>query len=293
LKEAREIVSEAESRWYEPLCRHCRELFSGIFFPSHDHLHHARVWSHARSIFLRLCRAGVTFPENTAESLLVAVFFHDAGLARTSAEQHGRESRRLCEEYFRTHGLPASLKESWSGILHAVEHHDDKSPRPGRPVTGREDPPDLLLMLSAADDLDAFGCIGIYRYAEIYLMRDPAPEQLPRRVLENVRNRFQNLRTAFGVLEDFLADQERRYLQVYEFYLRLSQAYAAGTEKPSWEPALVSLIGESIRDRKNLLDQERELPSTGFDAEIGDWFGELDRELRSHEHSAESSKKSR
>lgn len=285
MNQALEILREAETRWYEPLYRHCAGLFSGRFLPSHDHLHHARVWSHTRSLYLELCRAGINFPEHTADSLLVAVFFHDTGLVRTSAEQHGRESRLLCEEYFRDTGLPDSLKESWAGILHAIEHHDDKSPKPETLARGMGSVPDLLLLLSAADDLDAFGRIGIYRYAEIYLMRDPEPELLPGRVAENVRNRYHNLRSAFAGLENFLNDQEGRYLQVYEFYLRLAQAYAAAGEKPSWEPALIALIRESIRERRNLLSTGRELPPSGFEREIGDWFRELDRELQSYPQS--------
>jgi hypothetical protein len=40
------------------------------------------------------------------------------------------------------------------------------------------------------------------------------------------------------------------------------------------------MILDSIRERKNLLQKDRELPRTGFDAETGDWFRALDRELQ-------------
>ena len=36
----------------------------------------------------------------------------------------------------------------------------------------------LLTILSVADDLDAFGFIGIYRYSEIYLTRGIDPEKI-------------------------------------------------------------------------------------------------------------------
>ena len=40
-------------------------------------------------------------------------------------------------------------------------------------------------MLSVADDLDAFGFTGIYRYSEIYLMRGINPNQLGHLIIEN------------------------------------------------------------------------------------------------------------
>jgi hypothetical protein len=286
LKTTPEIIREAESRWYQPLYRHCEGLFSGIFLPSHDHLHHARVWSHARSLIILLDKAGARIPASLPEELLVAVFFHDAGLVRTSDEWHGRESRRLCEEFFSQPGAgappgsPIPGKTSLRRILHAVEHHDDKSLKGAGPEIRPGDVPGLLSLLSSADDLDAFGRIGIYRYAEIYLMRGIGTEQLPRKVAENVKNRFDNLQNTYALLEDFIRIQEQRFLRVYDFYLRLSQACAEGDENPSWESQLISMILDSIRERKNLLQKDRELPRTGFDAETGDWFRALDRELQ-------------
>ena len=40
----------------------------------------------------------------------------------------------------------------------------------------RQDRNDLLTVLSVADDLDAFGFTGIYRYSEIYLTRGINPD---------------------------------------------------------------------------------------------------------------------
>ncbi len=37
---------------------------------------------------------------------------------------------------------------------------------------------DLLTVLSVADDLDAFGFAGIYRYSEIYLMTGYKPQSI-------------------------------------------------------------------------------------------------------------------
>jgi HD superfamily phosphodiesterase len=295
LKTAAEIIRETETRWYESLDRHCRGLFSGSFLPSHDHSHHARVWSYARSLLLLLDENGTRISRNLAEELIIASFFHDTGLIRTSSERHGRESRRFCEEFFSREaaGIPKPATESLPAVLNAIEHHDDKSLRKGNPAGGSpEELPGLLSLLSCADDLDAFGYIGIYRYAEIYLMRGLKPEQLPGKVCENVKSRFDNIKSGFVLPDEFLKLQESRFLLTYEFYLHLAQAYAAGDERPSWEPGLIALIASGIRDHRNLLKADRELPAREqngaelagreFDKNMGDWFRELDAELKPH-----------
>ncbi len=300
-----------EARWYGTLYRHCEGLFSGVFLPSHDQSHHARVWSYARSLLLHLEKTRIRISPALAEELIIASFFHDTGLVRTSSERHGRESRRFCEEFFsRTgEGFPLHPRKSVPAILDAVEHHDDKSFRkisslrkPGRtwadnPGTGPldpavertldpaverpGDPPGLLSLLSCADDLDAFGNIGIYRYAEIYLMRGVEPEHLPRKVCENVKNRFDNIRSTFAFMGDFLKLQESRFRKTYEFYLRLDRAFTNHDGRPSWETGLIALISEGIRDRRNLLQAGREGSGSGFDEKVGNWFRALDAELSS------------
>ena len=164
-------------------------------------------------------------------------------------------------------------------ILHAIEHHDDKALISTRKLRPGE-VPGLLTLLSASDDLDAFGNIGIYRYAEIYLVRGISPENLPRRIARNVKNRFDNLENTFGYLEDFILVQEKRYRQVYDFCLRLMDAFASRDEKPSWEPELIGMIRDSITNQHSLLKTGRILPITEFDKEINAWFRELDAETR-------------
>jgi hypothetical protein len=278
-----ETITEAEDRWQAPLYNHCRKLFSGIFLPSHDHVHHARVWSHARSLLLSIDSAGMTVPEELPEQLLISCFFHDVGLIRTPGEQHGKESRRLCEEYFSYPGSGGLLpdKASIGTILEAIEHHDDKTLKSTPDNGTAQGPgyaPDLLTLLSTADDLDAFGLMGIYRYAEIYLMRGIKAEQLPRRVSSNVSDRFENIRSSFGQLEEFMKTHEPRFRQVHDFYLRLGQAYASTGERDSWEPELIGIFRESIMRKENLLLPERVLPASTRDERIFEWFNALDRD---------------
>lgn len=282
LRELNDLIQEAEARWFDILYRRCAGLFSGTFLPSHDHLHHARVWGNARSLLLLLDESGITIPDTLPEQLLIAVFFHDTGMVRSAGEQHGMESRLFCEDFLNhaAGGSEIPEKVSLEAILHAIEHHDDKTLISNKQDIRPGAVPELLSLLSASDDLDAFGNLGIYRYAEIYLVRGMAPEDLPPRIALNVKNRFDNLKNTFGQLEDFIRIQEKRYRRVYDFYLRLMEAFASRNEKPSWEFELIGIIRDSILNQKNLLKAGRILPQSEFEKEIKAWFRELDSELR-------------
>jgi HD superfamily phosphodiesterase len=282
LRKLKELIREAETIWFDLLYRHCAELFSSTFLPSHDHLHHARVWDHARELLLLLDENGITIPVYYPEQLLIAAFFHDTGLVRSSGELHGKDGRLLCENFLSDPavGPPKPGKTSLESILYAIEHHDDKNLISTNRKLRPGEVPGLLTLLSASDDLDAFGNIGIYRYAEIYLVRGIAPEDLPRRIARNVKNRFDNLKNTFGYFEDFILVQEKRYRQVYDFCLRLLDAFASRAEKPSWEPELIGIIGDSISNQHNLLNTGRILPKTEFNKEINAWFRKLDNEIR-------------
>ena len=280
MKPIRDTIRRTETRWYSVLFRHCADLFEGVFLPSHDHVHHSRVWFWARSLLHQLERSGFRISEEIPEQLIIAAFFHDTGLTRTSGEEHGRASRQLCEEFFNYagRGVRQPDKASYQAILDAIEHHDDKSLKTRIADVRSAELPDLLNLLSAADDLDAFGIMGIYRYAEIYLLRGFEPEQLPLKVSRNVRNRFDNLKSTFVEPAEFLRVQEKRFRQVYDFYLRLSQAFAGRNEKPSWEPVLIEIFQDSLGRGVNLLKPGRILPRNGFEREITDWFRALDAE---------------
>ncbi len=242
-------------------------------------------------------KAGANIPTSYPEQLLISVWFHDTGLTQTRGELHGMESRRLCENFFLSDGfLNGSMEnlktpgpehppdDSMEIILQAIEHHDDKSLKYSTREFIPGSTPDLLNLLSVSDDLDAFGTLGIYRYAEIYLLRGIEPEQLPARVSRNVINRFENIRRNYGNLESFISKHESRFLQVRDFYMQLGQAYASLLEKPSWEPSLIEIFRSSLKSRKNLLPADRFLPATEFDTEIKDWFNLLDRESESPDH---------
>lgn len=285
-----EQILKAEQKWLDSLRGICRRIFSGVFLPSHDDSHHLRVWQHAKIILRTLDREGVWFEELLtveqpdgellAEELILAVFFHDTGLSVTPGERHGLESRRFFDDYLKAEaGRFRSIPpESIQRIRFAIEKHDDKSYHALN--SGAHAVPGLDEILSAADDLDAFGNIGIYRYAEIYMHRGMKPEELPAPVSDNARNRFLNLTENSGLSEDFIRMQEPGFLRVYEFYLQLAADFASAGERSSWEIALIGIIHDAILKKKNLLYPGREIPDTGF-SQVREWFNNLDSEIRS------------
>jgi len=224
-KDLNALISKSEKKWLSPLFLHCRDQFSGIFLPSHDEYHHYRVWHYMKQVLAEMRHAGMAVKEEMTEKAIIAAFFHDIGLVRTLDESHGMAGKEMCLEYFRNRGLafPAGIDE----ILHAIEKHDDKGPgkkvqltpgneaaNSGLSVTG----PDLLSILSTGDDLDAFGYIGIYRYAEIYLLRGVSEATLPAKVLANLENRYRNLQHRCHNLTRFVSGQKDRYSRIKDFY---------------------------------------------------------------------------
>ena len=118
-----------------------------------------------------------------------------------------------------------------------------------------------MRLLSTSDDLDAFGYTGIYRYAEIYLCRGIRPRELPVLIVENLNNRFNNLKSIFKSLPHFIDRQEIRYRITCEFYLGLSVANAAAAERPDWRMELIRVFQDGIQRKNNLLKRERLLPA--------------------------------
>ena len=196
------LISGTENKWLSRLYLHCREQFSGTYLPSHNHYHHYRVWHYMKHLLAEMNDAGMVLTLEMAEKAIIAAFFHDIGLVRTLNESHGLAGKEMCLEFFHSKGLPfpAGIEE----ILYAIEKHDDKGP--GTDSSAAK--PDLLSLLSAGDDLDAFGYIGIYRYAEIYLLRGMSETALPSEVLSNIENRYRNLLHSYHYLTRFVSGQE-------------------------------------------------------------------------------------
>jgi hypothetical protein len=188
-------------------------------------------------------RFGLT--PDLVEGVLIASFFHDLGMAQSTREDHGRLGRELCQSWFSesVHRPPAEF----ASILEAIEQHDTKEARI-YPEAGT--PPGILGILSVADDLEAMGIIGIYRFAEIYLLRDIPLELLGSRILENAEKRIRNLTTS-GIFSRTMGEHRQQFEELTHFYTQYQQQWVS-VEGP--ETVAVGQLGVINYIRKRSLE---------------------------------------
>jgi len=185
-----ERIYRVEEQWLDLLVAHITKLFSDTFLPSHDQDHHRRVWNIGKTLLVILDENNFTVDDDLVEGLLLASWFHDTGMVEDSGEVHGAIGRKLCEKFLSSNR--ARKPALYGEILEAIEQHDakDQSVYPDL-VQGK--PPAILWALSLADDADALGRVGVYRYTEIYLNRGVESKLLGIKVLANLDRRYRNI----------------------------------------------------------------------------------------------------
>lgn len=185
-----ERIAEAEEKWLYLVKSHTANLFSGTFIPSHDQHHHQRVWNISKKLLIELAGINSIAGQDIVEGLLLATWFHDTGMVQDTGERHGALGSKSFRNFIKNthHPLPGNCEE----ILEVIASHDTKDPSL-YPELGPGKPPGIMGILSLADDMDALGTIGIYRYIEIYLKRGIPLEMLGIKILSNLRRRFRNI----------------------------------------------------------------------------------------------------
>lgn len=197
-------IKKAEVRYVPLLESFFMKIWGSTFLWSHDINHHRRVWNYARELLL-----STGIPDILAEKLLIASYLHDLGMVHDKGEKHGHSSREFCLEFLQENSLNTV---AYSDVLNAIEHHDDKEYKNHDP-----DRTLLLKLLSAADDLDAFGFIGIYRYFEIYLARGVNNESIGIRIKNNSSGRFAMFESDFSAYPDLVKKHKKRFLILDDF----------------------------------------------------------------------------
>jgi len=205
------IIRNTEDKWLKPLFDACTQQFINVHLPSHDQWHHLRVWKYAKLLLRHAAKQRYLASETDIERLIIMVFFHDQGMGETLTKDHGQISRRICKDYFEKLGTPPNFEK----VLQAIEDHDKKDYLDEQ---GYAKGFDMLQFLNIADDLDAMGTTGAYRYMEIYLMRKVNIQNLPEVILPNLSIRFQHFVKAFGIDKAFIKSQNQRYLATHNFF---------------------------------------------------------------------------
>lgn len=197
-----------------PISDYLHSLYSNVHLPSHDMSHHQRVWTYSKELLGEI-HAESTMLQFTEEQVLVACMFHDTGLVVDASERHGHQSKVFCQQFLNNNSEPSLL--GIEEVLHTIHHHDDKSLKPQSSFT-KVTELTLLDIVSTADDLDAFGLVGVIRYLEIYALRGISFDEMPKRIIPNLQNRFENFRFKFSAFPNLIEKHQKRYLLTSDFF---------------------------------------------------------------------------
>lgn len=233
--------------------------------PSHGIDHHRRVWSYSKELLTLLTgKKPATFSQLPSK-LIIASYLHDIGMSVDSGIRHGKHSRHLCIRFLDQNNLPLN---EYQDVLEAIENHDIKD------YTCNIGVNDLLTLLSVADDLDAFGFQGIYRYSEIYLTRGIDPVEIGHMIRYNASRRFDNFFKTPGFSEELVLKHKKRFDILDNFFQAYSNevgSYKFGGQHPSGYCGVVEIFLYLINNKKSLKDIYRE-PEKYLHDSVINWF---------------------
>jgi len=213
-------IGIVEENWLGLVRPHISKLFAGTFIPSHDHTHHSRVWNICKNLLQKLEGFSSVADEDVLEGLLLASWFHDAGMVYDSGELHGALGKDVFERFIADSG--AQKPVLYDDVLKVIALHDSKEPSLYRGIVPGK-APGMMGVLSIADDLDALGTVGIYRYSEIYLKRGVPAGELGTRILSNVRRRYSNICESCAAFPGLAASFLEDYILIEDFFNRYNQ----------------------------------------------------------------------
>jgi hypothetical protein len=204
---------------------------------SHGLDHHKRVWEYAKEI-ISYCDLKINTDKQFIKELLIACFFHDIGMAVNHGINHGDTSLKKTIEFMESMDLNPS---DFINALNAIEYHDDKEylSHPGDNK--------VLEILSVADDLDAFGLTGVYRYAEIYLRRGISFGDIGFMIIKNALSRFENLEKKSWLTVEYMRRQRERYNYLINFFMEYNSqldSYNFSSAYPSGPCGIIQLLSE-------------------------------------------------
>lgn len=276
----KDIINKVEENWRKPLITHTRNLFTSTFLPSHDLNHHLRTWDIAKSLLKELGTYNNQLTGEFVEGVMIAIFFHDAGMTKTRSSQHGKRSRELYEEWVAAGNHPKPVRHP--DIARAIELHDRKEEDLFVEFPLHEEP-DLLTLVNVADDLDALGIVGIYRYAEIYLHRHVSLPTLGIRVLENVSLRFNTFSKVTALFPAIKNAYQPGYREIITFYDRYNQQVLAETDPSdcfSGHLGVINYISQfSVKGTTRPVDFPQQLAPLQAGKFVVDYFEQLKKNL--------------
>jgi HD superfamily phosphodiesterase len=233
-------IESAEKKYRQILEDYFIKTWGDTALFSHGIGHHRRVWHYAKELLTEAGKNGKTRISVSPDKLLVACYLHDIGMTIDISERHGIHSSNFCREFISINGLSES---EFSQVFNAIENHDKKE------YTFKDNSINLETLLTIADDLDAFGYTGIYRYAEIYLLRKIDPLLIGEKVRQNIRCRFITLKKIFGNYPEILLRHKARFNITDDFFKNYSnqvQKHNFKSDKPEGYCGVIEIISDIV-----------------------------------------------
>ena len=241
-------VESAEIQFKQILEDFFINIYDERSLSSHGIDHHRRVWKYAKELLHFRFNTDNRPSFQFISKLIIACYLHDIGMSVDRGIRHGKHSRNLCKEFLSGNNLP--IKE-YEDLLETIENHDRKE------YTADSEINDLLTILSVADDLDAFGFSGIYRYSEIYLVRGIKPEIIGEMVIENAAKRFEHFEKNFGLNTQLVQKHRVRYdilIRFFTGYNKQVTCYHFDGQKSFEFCGIVEIFIQMIKNKKVLND---------------------------------------
>ena len=264
-----DTIESAETNFRHILEDFFISVFNEKQLPSHDLTHHRRVWNYSKKLLLLF---NEQYPEKVnilPGKLIISSYLHDIGMTIEKGPRHGTHSMLLCKEFLMKNNFRL---EDYSDVLETIENHDNKNYNPEGTTNT------LLKLLSVADDLDAFGYTGIYRYSEIYTLRGiPVPE-LADLVRQNALKRFENFASEFLIFSDFVEIHRKRFKILDEFFRNLDRETKLKSESKSYSD-VINLLGEITKGGLRFDDLQENIPKYSDNIFVIDFFRKLSQEL--------------
>jgi HD superfamily phosphodiesterase len=266
-------IESAEKQFKQILEDFFISVFNEKFLSSHGIDHHRRVWNYSKEMLKLIPLKNSVQISRLASELIIASYLHDIGMSVDPGVRHGKHSRDLCSQFLVKNNLP---QNDWQDVLEAIENHDNKD------YAGNTSINELLAILSVADDLDAFGLIGIFRYSEIYLTRGIDPEKIGHLIRENAEKRFGNFIKTFGSDSEIVQKHKKRYNILDDFFSRYNEqlpSYHFGESNPWGFCGVIEIIHFMMKNKLQLEDLFMEPHKFSSDHVILWYFTELETDL--------------
>lgn len=233
-------IRSAEQKFKQDLEEFFTSVYDDDALPSHGLNHHRRVWKYAVALILEAENHNKIDNTDLPSGLIIASYLHDIGLSVEPGVKHGSHSKEISRRFLRENQLD---ENDFPGMLQAIENHDNKE------YLNFSGQLDMLTILSIADDLDAFGFTGIFRYLEIYFLRGTDPKEIGTAIRKNALSRFNHFVKAFNFSTSLITEQKKRFEILDNFCIEYDKevtSYKFGSSSPKGYCGIAEAVKNSV-----------------------------------------------